>query len=113
MGKTGGITREFEAPRIINDRTGAVERAYRSLEKPASKPGNPIGKIDNDPSKTKAPPLGRESINRHFKTGGQFAASTKIYVNGAPDPEATARAVAGTQKRVNGKWADDVGSRFG
>lgn len=109
-----GITHEFEAPRVDNDRSGAVWQAYRAGERAGQSkitPPTPIAPRAAAPKSPVAPWAGGLApLNPAGPLGASLtpSSSTTIInskntfnVDGARDPGATARSIAGIQTSVH------------
>jgi hypothetical protein len=104
------VTKNFEAPLVINDRTGATRRAYGSMPMRASTPAGgaapssfglngwiAAGGGDANAAPAAAAPIGHSSVNSYDFGSNVINHKPTIIINGAGDPGATADAVAKKQ----------------
>lgn len=92
LGATYGVTKNFEAPAVVNDRTGAVERAYRSLDLPMKSP---------DLTKTPAPGAGKTSQLHQIDDKRQANITTEIKVSGSSPVDQGDQAMTGRKPAAN------------
>lgn len=96
------LVKNYENPRDHGSAIAQRRAYYRALANVGARRANPAGFVGAaNAAPVPAGPMGGNSFVHNIAHGHSIHAKTTINVNAAGDPGATARAVAGMQKRVH------------